>query len=341
MKKIIYLTIFILLVFIPIKTNAANINISLKCPTSANKGDIINCNINVTSDVLINGIAAKYQLNNLSYISFTPSSGFSSNYSSATGFSVGNNIGKKGTFTIGTVKVKVNQEGSISINNLDLSDTDFNSYSPSSVTSQIRLKSTNNNLSSLSISNGTLSPTFNANTTNYTSTINSTSVTINAIKGDNYQTISGIGTHNLKYGVNKIDIVVTSESGSKKIYTINITRPDNRNSNNNLKTLSTNQGTLSFNKNITTYNLNLESNISSITINGTLEDSKSKFVNGYGPRTINLNYGKNLIEIKVQAENETIKTYTINVTRKDNRNSNNYLKELILSSGKITFDKMF
>lgn len=338
-NKMIFGFIIGLLLIIPIKTNAASVSVALNCPTSANKGDTITCNVNVTSDVLINGIAANYTLNNLTYVSFTPSSGFSTNYSSATGFSIGNTDGKKGTYTAGTIKVKVNGTSSLTIKNLDLSDKSWNAYSPSNKTANIRLKSTVNTLSSLSISNGTLTPVFNSSTTSYTATVNSASTVISGTVTDSKSKISGTGTKKLNYGANKYNIVVTSESGVAKTYTITITRPDNRSTNNNLKSLSTNQGTISFNKNTTTYNLNVDSNISSITINGALEDSKASFVKGYGPRTVNLNYGNNAIQVKVQAENTKVKTYTINVTRKDNRSSNNYLKELTLSSGDIIFNK--
>lgn len=338
-NKMIFGFIIGLLLIIPIKTNAASVSVALNCPTSANKGDTITCNVNVTSDVLINGIAANYTLNNLTYVSFTPSSGFSTNYSSATGFSIGNTDGKKGTYTAGTIKIKVNGTSSLTIKNLDLSDKSWNAYSPSNKTANIRLKSTVNTLSSLSLSNGTLSPAFNANTTNYTATIDAASTVIGGTLTDSKSKVTGLGTKKLAYGKNTIKVVVTSESGSQKTYTITITRPDKRSNNNNLKTLSANQGNISFNKNTTIYNLNVDSNVSSITINGSVEDTKSSFVKGYGPRTVNLNYGNNAIQVKVQAENTSIKTYTINVNRKDNRSSNNYLKELNLSNGQIIFNK--
>lgn len=339
MKKYLLILIISFLLISPKITNAASANVTLSCPSSANSGATISCTVSVSTDTLINGIAANYTLNNLTYVSFTPSSGFSTNYSSASGFSIGNTNGKKGTYTVGTIKVKVNGAASLTIRNLDLSDKSYNSYSPASKTASIRLNSTNNNLSSLSLSNGALSPAFNASTTNYTSTINAANVTIKATTSDSKAKISGTGTKTLNYGANTFNIVVTSESGSKKTYKIVITRPDSRSNNNNLKSLSTDKATISFNKNTTTYNLNVDSNVNSIKINATLEDSKSSFVSGFGPRTVNLNYGNNKIEIKVKAENTNIKTYTINVNRKDNRSSNNYLKEITLDKGNILFNK--
>jgi len=338
-KRIIFIFLLFIITIIPDSIRAANVTVSLSCPSSAALSQTISCNVNVNSDILVNGLSAKYTLNNLSYVSFTPSSGFTSNYASSSGFAVGNNSGKKGSFTIGVIKLKVNNTGSFTIHSLDVSDNDFNSYSPSSKTANIRIKSTNTDLKSLSLSTGFLSPAFTSNITNYTATINSEKVDINATKMETNQTISGTGSKKLNYGTNKFNIVVTSEAGTKKTYTVTITRPDNRSSNNNLKILSTNQGTIPFDKNTTTYNLNVNSNITSIKINATLEDEKASFVSGYGARTINLNYGKNVVQIKVKSENGNIKTYTININRKDERSNNNYLKQLSLDYGEITFNK--
>ena len=338
-NKLIFIILLCLLILVPIKTNAASVNVSLSCPSSANVGETINCKVNISSDVNIVGVKAKYSLSGMTWVGFTPASGFTISDSSASGFLVQNLNNTSKNFTVGTIKVKVNSQGSITLTNITASDTNDALLSSSNKTASIRIKSKNNNLGSLSLSNGTLTPTFNANTTNYSATINASNVTINATKGDNYQTISGTGTKNLNYGNNKFNIVVTSESGAKKTYTINITRPDNRSSNNNLKSLSIDKGNISFNKNTLNYNVNVDSNVTSIKINASIEDSKASFVSGYNPRTVNLNYGNNAIQIKVKAENQSIKTYTINVNRKDNRSNNNYLSNITLDQGNISFDK--
>lgn len=206
-------------------------------------------------------------------------------------------------------------------------------------TINVRVKSTNNNLSSLYLSNGKLSPNFSASTTSYTSTITAASTTITAKAVDAKAKVSGTGTKTLKYGKNTFKVIVTSEAGSTKTYTIVINRTDNRNSNNNLKALSTSVGNIAFNKGTTSYNLNIAANVNSIKVNASLEDSKASFVSGYGPRSVNLKYGNNAIQIKVKAENEKVKTYTINVKREDNRSTNNNLSSITLSEGNIAFNK--
>lgn len=60
------------------------------------------------------------------------------------------------------------------------------------------------------------------------------SVEVYAKKGHDKQTISGTGTKKLSVGSNKVDVVVTAEDGkTKKTYTINITRKEKADSNNN------------------------------------------------------------------------------------------------------------
>ena len=89
-------------------------------------------------------------------------------------------------------------------------------------------KSSVNTLSSLSVSGQAISPKFDKNTLNYSVTVpnNVTNVTINATATDAKATVSGKGSKNLSEGSNKFSIVVTAENGSKKTYTINITRKE-------------------------------------------------------------------------------------------------------------------
>ncbi len=88
-------------------------------------------------------------------------------------------------------------------------------------------KSKDNSLSSLSLSEGTLSPSFKYSTTSYTATVPNdvTSVEVNATTSNSNATIKKItGNDNLKVGENTITIKVKSEAGTKAIYTIVLTR---------------------------------------------------------------------------------------------------------------------
>jgi len=81
--------------------------------------------------------------------------------------------------------------------------------------------STNNNLSSLSISPGVLSPAFSPSTTTYTTSVGKdvTRLNISAVAEDSKATISVSGAA-LDPGSNTTTITVTAENGSKKVYTI-------------------------------------------------------------------------------------------------------------------------
>ncbi len=198
-----------------------------------------------------------------------------------------------------------------------------------------------NTLSTLSLSNGQLSPTFSAQVTSYTATINAADTIISAASPDNTVVITGIGKTSLNYGLNQVTVMVSGGSGQNNSYVINITRPDNRDANNNLKSLTVSTSNLSFNSATTIYNVTVDQSVSSATVTAAIEDSTASFVDGYGsPKTIdNLNFGNNEIQIKVSAENGTIKTYTVNINRNDGRSTNSYLSSLSISHGMILFDR--
>jgi uncharacterized repeat protein (TIGR02543 family) len=85
-------------------------------------------------------------------------------------------------------------------------------------------------LGGLSLGTGiTLYPAFNPNVLNYTtSVVNSvTSLTVTASANDGEASVSGTGTYPLNVGENAISVVVTAENGTKRTYTVNVTRADN------------------------------------------------------------------------------------------------------------------
>lgn len=85
-------------------------------------------------------------------------------------------------------------------------------------------KSKENNLESLSVSAGTLSPEFAAGTTTYKVELTSDveKITVEAKAKDSKATVSGTGEHELKIGENNISVTVKAENGSKKTYTVSV-----------------------------------------------------------------------------------------------------------------------
>lgn len=196
-----------------------------------------------------------------------------------------------------------------------------------------------NTLSSIKI-DGKQIDNFNENTREYNLSLESSknSINIEVVKKDDKESISGdIGTRSLEYGLNKFNIEVTSESGEKRIYTINVTRNDNRSSDNYLKELKLSDGIIQFKTDITDYAVEVKNEVEKITIIAVLKDAKAKFKEDFSKKEIVLSEGINKINITVIAENGEERVYSINITRK--LSGNNTLKELIVNNEPITLNK--
>ena len=338
LKRKVIILIIILMIIIPLNTKASSVSVTLDCPTSVTANTEVTCTVSASpSGSNLAGIQFNYSFTNATYKSFTVGNGWSTYSNSANGVSLGINE-VSGSVNVGTLKVGVGTSAAtISLTNVQGTNNNYDTLNGSNVTKTINIKSNNNNLSSLSITGGTLNPSFNAGTTSYNVSTESGSVTVSGTTEDNNATIiEGLGNHNLNYGNNTINVTVKSETGQTKTYTIVVNRVDNRSENTNLKTLTVDNGSLSpsFNKDTTSYTVSTES--ASIKVSGTTEDGKST-INGVG--THNLNYGNNTINIEVTSEKGTKKTYTIVANRKDTRNSNNNLKSLSVDKGSLKFNK--
>ena len=86
--------------------------------------------------------------------------------------------------------------------------------------------SSNANLASIKLSNGSLSPAFNANTTNYNVTVkyDVDEINVTGSGADGKSRVAGGGTFALQVGSNERVLTVTAEDGTKKSYIINIKR---------------------------------------------------------------------------------------------------------------------
>ncbi|WP_413935733.1 cadherin-like beta sandwich domain-containing protein [Nitrospira sp. BLG_1] len=218
----------------------------------------------------------------------------------------------------------------------------------------------NNNLSALTVSPGTLSPTFSASTSSYTVNVGSTvtSVTVTARLQDTNatMTIEGQGTNSGQSrsislgeaGTNTvIDILVTAPNGTPKAYTVTVNKAA-LSGNNNLSALTVSPGTLdpSFRADRTAYTVNVGSTVTSVTVTARLQDTNATMtIEGQGTnsgqsRSISLGEaGTNtVIDILVTAPNGTAKAHTLTVN-KAALGANNNLSALTVSPG--TFDSPF
>lgn len=348
MNKKIYSILIAMVLLFPIKGFALD-NATISCnKTKLNKNEETTCQI-VTGNLgyEIASFQGKIVLgDNLSLTSSSYDSNkwmyFGDNFSvTDIEFATKNSYLLANNLSIATFKIKASSNASgsskISLTNINISDKNYSSKTLTCNPLTISFTSSVNTLSNLSIKEQQIN--FNKDVTTYSFTTNLDYITISGTPTDSNANVSGTGQINLKYGLNEIKIVVTAEDGSRKEYTLKVTKNDNRSSNNNLKSLSLSDGKISFVNSKTTYNVEVDSKIETITIKAELEDSKANFVQGFEPRKINLKYGANKVLIKVRSENNQEKVYTLNINRKDDRSNNNYLKEIELSNGKIKFDK--
>ncbi len=237
------------------------------------------------------------------------------------------------------VKSSVNPQTNVYIDNNSKYMENEESKNCSRSTVTVYIKSSNNSLSSIKIDNKELS-NFNENNTIYNLNVNGNTENINisAEKKDSKSSISGdIGNKSLKYGVNTFKIVVTSESGDKKTYEINVTRVDERSHINTLKSLKLSSGNINFNSSINDYNITVKNEIEKITITSELADSKAKYKEDYRNKTIELNEGMNKVSITVIAEDNQENTYNLNITRE--LSSNNTLNKISVNNKEIKLVK--
>lgn len=176
-------------------------------------------------------------------------------------------------------------------------------------------------LTSLSVSGGSLSPSFKSGTKSYKMTVegNVSSIDITAKPASGSSIVSGYGSRTVKlnYGQNKVYVKVKNSAGTVKKYTITVTRKDNRSTVNTLSNIKVSAGELSpaFASGTKNYTVNVDNSVSSIVVDATLTDSKSKFVAGNGPGTFALKLGVNKISLKIKSEQGGENVYTLTVNR--------------------------
>lgn len=341
-KRVIFLIIMLFSFNI---VNAAS-DLKITCPSKANAISTVECTLSLKPDNYeLRGVQMNYSVSGGTYLDFQLDNDYTSYSLSSSGALINRKTNYNGTSydDLGILKIKMPSSGtaSVSISNIIALDKNNDEHSVSNVNKTIRVTDTNNYLSNITLSEGTID--FDKSKTTYdVKNINGSTIDITATLESSYAKISGdVGKKNLKFGLNTFKITVTSEAGVNRVYTLNIYRNDNRDKTNTLSSLEVENYKISpdFNKNTVNYTLTVKKDVTSVKINATLDSDKSSFNKGYGPRTVNLNYGVNTILIKVTSESDSTKTYTVKVTREDDRSSNNYLKSLNVSSGDFEFNK--
>jgi len=333
MKSIIY-KIICLLVFALIPFNvvkADSVSLLIECANKAIPGSNMECElIGNSNERYISSLSAKITVDgNVEFVSFNTNSSWDGNGNDGI-VELYTDVNKKGNFPIGTVTLKINENtnitnGVLSVENVVFYDDKFDEIVASNISKNIKIASTNNNLSKLYLTTDNISPYFNKDITSYSATTNNSSVTIDAVAEDENATISGTGKKELSYGKNEFTITVTSEAGTTKKYTVIVTRLKNdniisnennkKNSNSKLKELTVDGYDIEFNENLYEYSIEISNDINNIDIKATPSNDNSKIVISGND---NLIIGKNEVTVNVIAEDGSQTNYKIYVIKKSN-----------------------
>lgn len=208
-------------------------------------------------------------------------------------------------------------------------------------------KSSDATLKKLDIGGFTLNPTFKSNINTYSIKVknNITGLDVTAVPNNDKAKVTISGNKNWKEGTNTVTIKVTAEDGSVNNYIINVER-ESSNSNKNNQTTKSSDNYLksltitssheikpSFNKNVTSYNITVPYEVDKLNLNAIPNDSKSKVeITG----NENFKVGKvNTVEIKVTAEDGSVRLYSLNVTR-STTSSKTDLKDIIIDNADLS-----
>lgn len=178
-------------------------------------------------------------------------------------------------------------------------------------------KSGDNTLASLTADGATLSPVFRADTTSYTATVpfDVTKLNVTATASDDNAKVSVFSPKLTAGGTTNVTVTVTAEDGSKKVYTIAVTREQDPNykasSNNSLSDITIDGFVLSpgFDQQVTEYVVWLPFETDSITVSGTAAHGKAS-VEVVGGKDLQAGQD-NIVTIICTAEDGTKKEYTL------------------------------
>lgn len=269
MKKRIYVIITFIMMILPFYVSAestGSVNISCS-PSTIKAGETTSCTITGKTDNDVSSISMGIKLSeNLETVEFKPNSTWLGDDISNGKIDIYTNSGDpvKSEFTIGTLKIKAKSGVIAKDESLTLTSNVFYhdraEYKIPDATTSIRIPSNNNSLSSIKVNDD--GKFFDENKTSFDLTNESDTANIVVTTKDSKAKVKGNGQQKLNYGKNTLKIEVTAEDGSKKVYTLNINRPDSRSKENYLLDFGFLNHDIKFDKNKTEYELIVENNIS-------------------------------------------------------------------------------
>ena len=287
-------------------------------------------------------LSPSFKANTTSYTVTVPSTATTiklegaTNHSKATVSGLGN-ITLTGNETVATIKVTA-EDGSVKTYTIKIEKEEQE---------QEEVKKSNDaTLKKLDVSGYTLTPTFKSNVNNYSMKVrnNITSLNVTAIPNNNEAQVLISGNKNWKEGNNTVTIKVTAEDGTVNTYIVNVerassyynTKTDYKSNDNYLKSLtvkSSHEMEPSFNKNVNTYNIKVPYEVEKLDLSYITSNEKSK-VEITGNEDFKVG-SVNTVEIKVTAEDGSVRIYSLNVTR-STASSKTDLKDITIDNVNIT-----
>lgn len=223
-------------------------------------------------------------------------------------------------------------------------------YELKEISSDIKVISDDNLLKNITIDGKELE-NFNSNTLSYNYYIDDKvdKITIGGAANNEFSKVNGIGEIELSLNNGKFvfPIEVISENGNAKVYLLNVIR-DGFKGNGIIKELESLKITdnsnsvllIDFKPDKYEYNINVGINTKFLNIKPSLQNDDLSFVKNYGERKVNLNYGDNVILIKIKDNEGEILTYTLNIIKPlVNKSDNNYIKSLYIKGYELGFNK--
>ena len=213
--------------YIALSDTAVKIGDTITVSVTVPAGVSATVNLTYPTDLLTYSSASDTASANAGTVSMTIGSYGSSNKRSVGTVTFQAKSSGKATFSA-SAPIAGNQEGDrVSVTGASASVNIKNETGDDAENGDNANKSSDNSLSSLTLSAGKLSPAFKYNITNYTAEVenNVTSVVVSAKANNKNATVESVkGGEKLVVGSNKIQIVVKAENGVTATYVVNVTR---------------------------------------------------------------------------------------------------------------------
>ncbi len=304
-------------------------SLSLSGNSSVTAGSSISISIVVGSSAGAEGTIS-YDSSKLTFVSSSAGSGWNATYADGTKrFSAFRSDGGTASGTILTLRFQAKSGASgttsISANNVITDPAGGTSASKTITINQPTtpvVRSSDANLKSLSVAEGTLTPTFAAATTAYSLSVSpeTETITVNAVQNFAKASVS-IGAYTLIQGeTTPVNVVVTAENGSTKTYTIQVTRelPGDyvASTDAQLTIISPSYGALSpaFDTNVYHYAIDVPYECTEMSFTAQAAFIRAK-VNVLGATTLKPGVDNVFYAVVMAEDNKTTKIYTITVRR--------------------------